>query len=237
MNARPAPHDALFALAALVKDPDETSHVFTIVEALGGHTPARLLRRFEASAEGRELLRERPSLLPLLADRERLRALPDGSLGRAYLSFMESESISADGLVAASQANGDRDAPPAERFVAERLRDSHDLWHAITGYRGDVKGEASLLAFSLAQTGNPGLLAIVLLGLVRFRSREVTDLVLGGLKRGMRAADLTTVRWEALLAQPLDEVRRQLRVEPAPDYVPLRTSELRAQGMLAPRAA
>jgi ubiquinone biosynthesis protein COQ4 len=220
-----------------VEDPDDTAHVFTIVSALAGRTPERLHRRFTGSAEGRRLLEAKPSLLSVLADRERLRAMPEGSLGRAYLTFMEREQITAEGLVDASLAGGRPDVPEDEQFVAERLRDSHDLWHAVTGYQGDVKGEAAILAFSLAQTGNPGLLAIVLLGIAHTRSLDFTAMVAGGFARGLHARDLLTVHWESLLALPVEEVRWRLGVRPAPEYEPLRTSELRAQGMLRPRAA
>ena len=47
-------------------------------------------------------------------------------------------------------------------YISDRMRDTHDLWHAVTGYKGDLIGEASLLGFSLAQTHNPGIAMIVL---------------------------------------------------------------------------
>ena len=35
--------------------------------------------------------------------------------------------------------------------IHQRMRDTHDLWHAATGYKGDVVGELAVLAFTLAQ--------------------------------------------------------------------------------------
>ena len=63
------------------------------------------------------------------------------SLGRAYLHFLDSENLSFDGLVEASQTTrlqeeGDKDS---QRFML-RQRDQHDLWHVVTGYGRDIAG-------------------------------------------------------------------------------------------------
>ena len=90
----------------------------------------------------------------------------------------------------------------------------------------DVR-ELALLAFSAAQTKNPGVAVIVLAGLANARDREVTRLVLRAFRDGQRAAWLPPVEWETLLALPLDEVRRRLRVPAAPTYASVRASEWR----------
>jgi len=54
--------------------------------------------------------------------------------------------VAAEGLVAASAAGEAGALPPDFRFIHERMRDTHDLWHAVTGYQGDTLGEAALLA-------------------------------------------------------------------------------------------
>lgn len=225
---------ALRALGALVQNPDDTAQAFALIESLE-RSAERLLRRFREDPAGAALLREKPEILPHLVDRDALRAMDEGSLGRAYLAFVESEGISAEGLVEAARA-GERTAPidPDHAYLRARLRDTHDLWHAITGYRGDILGEAALLAFSFAQTGSPGLALLVGAGLLRLHDLAATRLILGGWRRGLRAAWLPAVRWEALLPRPLEQVRRTLGVEPAPVYEPLRTSDLRAMGLLAP---
>ena len=68
------------ALIALMRNPTETHHVFTIIEGMTGDTHRRLAERLHATSEGRRLLSERPDILPHLSDREALRALPEGSL-------------------------------------------------------------------------------------------------------------------------------------------------------------
>jgi len=224
------PRRALGAFVALARNPDDTAQVFTLIEALSGvRTPAWIARRIRASVDGARLLDERPDIVAELADRAALRRLPAGSLGRAYLGFVEGEGISADGLRAAS-TNGERHAAgaPDVEFVRRRMRDVHDLWHAVLGYRGDLAGEAALLAFTFAQTCNPAIGVLVLLGLAKLDTRQARALIAGGLVRGWRAAWLPAEPWEELLPLPLDEVRRRLRVGAPPRYTPIRTSDLEA---------
>ncbi len=230
------------AAAALSKDPDDTRHVFTLIEALSGSTHERLVRGFRRDPAGRRLFDEQPDLLSLLCDRERLRAMPEGSLAHAYLAFTDSEGITADGLVAASKEGqkgqkGLHSPGSWGAYVSQRMRDTHDLWHTVTGYKGDLIGEVSLLAFSNAQIWNPGISIVVGVGVFRIRELRVLREILGGRRRGRRAAWLPAVRWEALLPVSHEKVRAQLGIEPVAPYVEMRSSELRAMGALAPRAA
>lgn len=227
------------AAVALSQDPDDTRHVFTLIEALSGSTHARLIEGYLRDPGGRQLLDEQPDLLKLLCDRERLEAMPKGSLAHAYLAFTGSEGITADGLVAASKEGQKGLEEPGSwgAYVGQRMRDTHDLWHTVTGYKGDLIGEVSLLAFSNAQIWNPGISIVVGVGVFRIRELRVTRMILGGRARGMRAAWLPAVRWEALLPVALDQVRARLGITPVEPYVEMRSSELRAQGALAPRAA
>jgi hypothetical protein len=90
-------------LKGIMEDPKDTRHVFTLFESMIGPIEVRQVGHFIESDEGRALFEKRPPVVEALTDRERLRQMPDGSLGRAYLAFVEAEGISADGLVEASQ--------------------------------------------------------------------------------------------------------------------------------------
>src|SRR5262245_38444773 len=78
------PRRALRAARTLAANPDDLPQVFTIIESLSLDTLARLHARLAKSPSGQKLLAERPDIVDLLADREALRQLPEGSLGRAY---------------------------------------------------------------------------------------------------------------------------------------------------------
>lgn len=216
---------ALRAIRQLIQDPSRTEEVFTVVRNLDPGRLHRLHARMQRSAAGRELLRDRPSLLPWLADREALEAMPDGSLGRAYLAFCHREGIDPDGLVMASTVDNHPAHDIELRWIDDRIRDTHDLWHVVLGCRTDIIGELSVLAFGVMQTRNRGIAALVLTGFLRsFEApelgRRLRRLLVHALLRGRRAVWLPEVRWEELLPLPIAEVRKRLSVTPLPAYTP-----------------
>ncbi len=208
---------AFRALWALRQDNDDTTQVFRIVDSLRGGSDLRNVERMRESAIGRAILAERRSMLDVLADRERLRALPEGSLGRVYLAFMEREGLSADGLAAAAeQGYAQRSPDPDLRTFGDWARDSHDLWHILTGYGRDPLGELCLLGVLYSQIRNPGTAFIALLGLTQapaeYPGAPSIRAVLQGFWIGLRARWMIAMDWEALLARPVEEVRSELRI-------------------------
>jgi ubiquinone biosynthesis protein COQ4 len=220
------------ALAALLRDPDDLPQVFAIIESMSGTAAPRLLLGFRRDSSGSRLLREQPDITKYLGDRAWLRALPEGSLGRSYLGFVERENISAEGIREASLTDRHYSRADVE-YMRCRMRDTHDLWHTVTGYQGDLLGELSLLAFTLGQHWNSAIALIIVAGLIRGWGDGGASTILEGFRRGRAAAWLPSQDWESLLALPIDEVRARLKVGAPPKYTPLRSAELRAQGRLA----
>jgi ubiquinone biosynthesis protein COQ4 len=231
-------------LKGIMEDPKDTRHVFTLFESMIGPIEVRQVGHFIESDEGRALFAKRPPVVEALTDRERLRQMPDGSLGRAYLAFVEAEGISADGLVEASQAgahHGARHVPRAGVPARVHARHARSLAHAHR-LQGDIVGELSLLAFGFAQMGNLGVAFLILTGLAGsalaggrpgasglvdprvFQNRAI---ILGGFVRGLRARWLPVTDWVSLLEQPLEDVRKQLAVGAA--------ARVRARARVGPR--
>ena len=167
---RMQPLVALRAIKRLIANPDNTEEVFAIIRAMSGDSLFKAFDRFKLTGTGKKIIKEKRELLETLQNRERLAGNAAGSLGRSYLSFVQSEKITADGLVDASEEN----VPPelenqSEELIAfgKRMRDQHDLWHVLTGYGRDTFGEVCLLAFTYAQTKNRGLGLIAIVGAFR----------------------------------------------------------------------
>lgn len=99
----------------------------------------------------------------------------------------------------------------------ERLRDSHDLWHVLSGYGRDSVGEASVMAFSYGITRVRGM-GLIALAAGTQGSRRFPyywqRYLLKAWRRGRRARSVLSADYEALLPLPLPEVRRRLGVEP-----------------------
>src|SRR4029079_6401902 len=139
-SPRNRPLVALRALKALAADPDDLPKVFTIIDSLPGSSPERMLERMRGSKEGRHLLATKPSLGARLADRAALGALPKGTLGHAYAELAEREGITPQGIIDASVAGKAMPEGLSDDilFLGDRMRDSHDLWHVVTGYGLDL---------------------------------------------------------------------------------------------------
>jgi ubiquinone biosynthesis protein COQ4 len=217
---------AMRAMRTLLRNPDDTAQVFHIIRALSGNSFERMYQRTLADPVGARILGEHRDILPLLKDREALRALPDGTLGREYARFLDAEGLDAEGLVEASNDEDDDNHFLDERahVLSLRMRDTHDLWHVAAGYHRDLFGEAALLAFTYAQGRNHGIGFIVAIAMLKQWMEghpEALRLVWQAYRRGKRAKSFICADWEALLPLPLAEVRRRLDVEDVPTYAPL----------------
>ena len=116
----------------LLKDKEDTSHVFRIFEALPHKSFMPRVRNLVLSEQGERLRAEEPFLPPILDDHDALRKMPKGSVAHAYCDFMESEGLSAAGLVAESEKLGRRKYGDLIEWYGFRNRDTHDLMHVLT---------------------------------------------------------------------------------------------------------
>jgi len=221
--------EARVAMEALAADPDDTAQAIRAIGAMAGNSPERCYRRFAESERGSRILREKRELYDLLSDIGRLGAMPEGSLGRAIHEFYTVEELSAAGLRGASEEAAGKDGffagdDDRARF-ARRLRELHDVFHVLTGYGRDMRGEIACLAFTFSQTRNTGIgyVALRVLRGAGWRS-EMGRVIRQAFGRGRRADWLIDQDWEALFARPLDELREELGVGPAPEYEALRSA-------------
>lgn len=213
------PVRAFKAFRKLYANKEDTEQVFHIIDALSTGKERNGFMRFERTAGGVRLLKDRPDLIAALNDQDTLKTLPHDTLGHTYYKFMSSEQLTADGLVDASNIDRKHETERSEdqEFYGARVRDQHDLWHVTTGYGRDPLGELCLLAFSYAQTGTLGIGFIVAMATLTM-SREVSDAypirsaVWEGYRLGKRAKWLPGVEWETMLDKPLDELRDTLRI-------------------------
>jgi ubiquinone biosynthesis protein COQ4 len=222
-RVRVRPWLALRAMAEVVSDTENTAAGARFVYALQGRAAERVFQRFRADRDGARILAERRSIREALLDRARLRALPEGTLGRVYADFMDAEGIDLEGLVAATaeparEVFGDMDAE--RQLVHDRITDTHDLWHVATGYSRDLIGEFALLSFGYEQLGTRAyrLSLTFIRPLCAIQAPGSWALIDDARRRAREASWLPVQDWEGLLAVPLDEVRERLGLGPAPEY-------------------
>ncbi|MBJ20475.1 MAG: hypothetical protein GY910_22905 [bacterium] len=206
--------------------PEQIAPAVKSMDAIGlvfGRGDKTMLRKMKASALGRKLLDERHDILALISDRDSLRSLPEGSLGREYCRFAEESELYPEVLArivreARAETGGFvPESMPEAAYLHDRFRDLHDLWHTLTGYGTDMAGEWGIIAFQCSQVDYRSMQIMAFPNVVRNAIPRRPDLIatwFRARRRGKRTRFLLAQDWDRLLPMPLEEVRRELGVEP-----------------------
>jgi ubiquinone biosynthesis protein COQ4 len=215
---------AVRALRALLRDKEDTARVFEIMRALNGGATVKGYHRLLATPEGAALAAARVEMAPIMDDEAAMAGFAPGTVGAHYFAWRRAEGLSAEGLAQVSRSVNGAPTPGDDNpygWFGRRTRDIHDLWHILSGYGRDGLGEASLVAFSYAQTRGLGWAFIALGAIVQaLKHREfgAVRAILEGWRRGRRAAWLLGEDYRQVLGEDLEAARRRLGIRPARAY-------------------
>lgn len=174
-GSRPTPkrdiRRAIRHFRALLRDKEDTQHVFHIYDALPSKSFLPRARSLTLSERGERLRLTEGYLPALLDDHDRLRETPKGSVGHAYCDFMESEGLTAAGLVAEAEKMGRPKYGDLIEWFGFRQRDTHDLMHVLTGYGRDALGEQCVLLFTHGQSPSHGHLLLGYAGALNIKKQ------------------------------------------------------------------
>ena len=232
--ARPVQWRRLWRSLAVLNGGDPTQVLdaaFAVADSIGGMSDARQLRRLLASTEGQALWQRGGSLAAVLSDHAALAALPEDSLGRAFLAFCQRHGLHAQALIEHQHAMS-RDyarLDPVRQWFFDRLVVMHDILHVLAGYDATTAGESALMCFLLPHRFNDRALPIFIamsVGTGRIRARNAWEAI----QRGRRAGFLVAAPFEDLLALPLAEARRRLGIASPETAHPV----VRSDAMLVP---
>lgn len=220
-----------FAYFRLVQDPNDTIRVFNLENFLNG----------AATAEGRqkaiEFLKETPAIKQMMAEHylapsykvEDLAGYQPGTLGYAYYRHMHDNNFDPN-FFPAVELNDDLD------YLALRLRQTHDLWHVLTGYGPSKEDEIGLQAFYAAQMPIPvfasALMSAGLLHNTIFNQKMIKPMINAitqGWQMGSRAKHIHAAKWETMWDRPLAEIRHEYNIIPASDRFDFTPSETVAE--------
>ncbi|MEQ1726698.1 MAG: Coq4 family protein [Sphingopyxis sp.] len=227
--ARPTPRfrpfKAMGHFRKLIANKEDTEQVFRIYECLPSKHFVPTAKAFIESDVGQRLMVSEPHLPPLLDDHAMLMKLPAGSVAHAYVDFMVREGLSAAGLVAesAKMRTGRPIYDDQLQWYADRRRDTHDLFHVLTGYGRDPLGEQCVLGFSYGQSPDLGSLFIAYAGGLELKRRVKADApIFAAIREGQRcgkaARQIVEQDVHALLAEPLEDARARLGITPPSVY-------------------
>jgi ubiquinone biosynthesis protein COQ4 len=201
-----------------------------MVAALGEATAqpffiTRLRNAMLASPTGRRILRDRPRISSRTLSLEKLRKMPENSVGRVYAAWLDREGVTPDTRDVVRYIDNEEEA-----YVMQRYRECHDFYHAVTGLPVWVEGEVGLKGFEFANLGLPmaGLSLAAIVRLKREQRRRMWEVYLPwAFREGwkMKAGELLNVYWEEELEGDVDALRRRLGITPPPDLREVRRRE------------
>lgn len=227
---------AFDAIRKLLNNGDDTVQVFRIMRALNVSDAANGYARLIATENGGRIAYDQVELAQVFSQPGFASQFAPGTVGAAYREFLESTGYSADGLAEVSrEGSAMEDLAHPYAWFGRRIRDTHDIWHVMTGYKADESlGEAALVAFSYAQVGGLGWAFIGTAAALK--SMRVTKgtlfakAVWEGYRNGRAAKWISGEDYLTLLHEPLESARQRLGIRKPEIY-------LEAQRVLGPEMA
>jgi ubiquinone biosynthesis protein COQ4 len=208
---------AVDAIRKLMANGEDTTQVFRIMRALNVGDSANNYARLIATSEGGRIACEQVELAQRFSDPAFVASFAPGTVGAAYRDFLASTGYSADGLVEVSKIDDADEIRHPYAWFGRRVRDTHDIWHVLTGYQADESlGEACLVAFSYAQVKGLGWALIATAA--GLKSLKVTGsglfakAVWEGYRHGKAAKWISGEDYLTLLHEPIDAARARLGI-------------------------
>ncbi|GET40878.1 Coq4 family protein [Microseira wollei] len=203
--------NGLIAFIDYARDVSKTDYVFDMSEAFRHTDSNKLATEYMKSLPGvQQLIAER--YLAATPDMEALLKLPEDSLGYVFAYKMKAANFDPEFYRKILVLDD-------TTYLALRIRQTHDIWHTVTGFGTDVAGEVGLQAFYLAQTHGPLSMAIMagfILNTLLKSSQDLTHImnaVSQGYSMGIKAKPFLAQKWEECWEKPLAELRSELGVE------------------------
>lgn len=176
-----------------------------------------------ADATGRRILRDRPRISSKTLSMDRLRALPENTVGKCYVDWLDREGVTPDTRDQVRYIDDEECA-----YVMQRYRECHDFSHALTGLPVFREGEVALKAFEFSNTLLPmtGLSMFAAFTLKsKQRARFWNTYLPWAVRNGSRCKDVINVYWEEVLEKDVSVLRSELGIEQPPDLRDIRRRE------------
>jgi ubiquinone biosynthesis protein COQ4 len=195
-NMVKAPDGDFDAIAELSKTLNDTDSLKIMVEFVSRHP------------QGKQAFISRPLLGDVAL--QQLIKLPEHTLGYVYADHMMRNGLTP---LQASQVDNDY------QFFIAHIRETHDLWHVVTGFDTNITGEIQLEAFYVAQLYASrfwlALLAKNLLKAVVYdieMAGKYLDAITQGWTMAQKAKPLFGMHWNTLWSTPLTDLRTSLNI-------------------------
>ncbi len=204
----------LKGVLSLVQDPTQTESVYDIEDGMKHSAAMKVATEYMLTQPEVLALTQEKYLAPI-PDIPLLLQCPAGSLGLAYATYINTSGFD-PAFYRPMKVNDDTS------YLLLRLRQTHDIWHVVTGFPTSVAGELGLKAFELAQTRRTMAGILIAGGFLKCLLQEPgeLDILLNSISRGYRlgshAKPLLAQKWELDWDKSLDEWQSTLGIHILP---------------------
>ncbi|XP_021782838.1 ubiquinone biosynthesis protein COQ4 homolog, mitochondrial isoform X1 [Papio anubis] len=204
--------------AMALYDPYRHDMVAVLGETTGHRTLKVLRDRMRRDPEGAQILQERPRISTSTLDLGKLQSLPEGSLGREYLRFLDVNRVSPDTRAPTRFVDDEELA-----YVIQRYREVHDMLHTLLGMPTNILGEIVVKWFEAVQTGLPMCILGALFGPIQLSAQSlqvlVSELIPWAVQNGRRAPCVLNLYYERRWEQSLRALREELGITAPPVHI------------------
>jgi ubiquinone biosynthesis protein Coq4 len=206
------------ALLRTTLDPEHTAGIFQILDLfikhekrLGGGI-SKLIERVASDPSLADFVKSR--YIPEPTNLEDLAPLPEGTLGKAFETHMRTNNLDVQ-FFPKVEITSDL------TWMEMRGRQTHDMFHTVTGFGTSVVDELGLMAFVLGQLESPlasGIIGGGLMHAVFFCPWEIhnmLDAITNGYRMGCNADIILGYRFEDNWETPIEKVRSDLNIQVA----------------------
>jgi ubiquinone biosynthesis protein COQ4 len=201
----------LRAYVTAIRTPERTEEIFKAISGPNVVTQKTLEPVFAALAKSEKCKEVLASQYSRKWDLDNLMEMPDQSFGHVYAKHMRQNKLKPDFYPIIGGVT------PAV-YIQNRSRETHDIWHVLTGFDTSIPGEIGLQAFVYAQIrGRVSMiiLSILLLHCI-FIQPQLLPAAVGAIAKGwdlgLRSEPLFGEKFEENWFLPIEEYRRSLRL-------------------------
>jgi len=200
-----------------LSDPSRGDMVATFGETTGHFALKTMRAKMAADPVGRQILADQPRIRSSTIDVEHLSSLPENTFGYAYAKFLKERGFSPDERPDVHYVDD-----PELAYVMLRYRECHDLFHVILDAHTNMLGEIAVKWVEGIQLGLPMCVLGAIAGPVRLgpvhRQRYFSAFLPWSIEQGFKAKFLMNIYYEKHWEDDIDELRKQMNIEPAPKF-------------------
>lgn len=203
------------AAAAALLDPRRADMVAVLGETTGYAALSKLFSSMIQDTEGQQILLDKPRINSSILNLNELAKLPEGTLGHAYIRFLEDNQVTPDSRLPVQFVD-----EPELAYIMQRYREAHDLFHTVLGMPTNMLGEVTVKWIEGIQTGLPMCIGGAIFGPLRFKPKQrqkyISTYLPWAIRVGKSSKLLMNVYFEKRWEQSLAELRQELSIEEPP---------------------